>query len=144
MAVESRSEFAQKYNILLGILIIAFLTSIMVLIMPFGIFITGDLFLIIGGSMGLFFTFNYRKESQSHIKTGLIVGLTGSILSLILAGLFDWIIYFIPVYGLDIIPLLNYLLYLFMYYGIIYAIVGLILGYLFGSSNRKKDTLKEL
>ena len=144
MTDESYSGVAQKYNILLGILIIAFLTSIMVLIMPFGIFFTGDLFLIIGGSMGLFFTFNYRKESQSHIKTGIIVGLTGSVLSLILAGLYDWIIYFIPVYGLDIFPLLNYLLYLFMYYGIIYAIVGLILGYLFGSSNRRKDTLKKL
>jgi len=144
MTDESYSGVAQKYNILLGILIFAFSTSILLSIIPFWFFFPGDLFLLIGGSMGLFFTFNYRKESQSHVKTGIIVGLTGSILSLTLVGLFDWIIYYIPSYGLNFIALLNYLLYLFMFYGVIYAIVGLLLGYLFGNSNRKKDTLKKL
>ena len=144
MADESYSEFAQRYNVVLGILLFAFSTSVLLSFIPFGIFFTGDLFLVIGGSIGLYFTFKYRKESQSHVKTGIIVGLIGSVLSLILIGLFDWIIYFIPLYGLGLIPLLNYLLYLFIYYGIIYAIVGLLIGYLFGNSNRKRDTLKQL
>jgi len=139
MVAENYSGFVQRYNMMIGVLISALLTNILFLILPIAIFVIADIFLVIGSCTGLYFTFKYRKESQSYIKTGIIVGLTGSVLSLLLIGCFDWIFYLIPVYGFDFILLLEYILVLFMYYGIIFAIVGTILGYIFGSVYRKRE-----
>ncbi|NVM19662.1 MAG: hypothetical protein HWN80_18315 [Candidatus Lokiarchaeota archaeon] len=140
MVAEPYSGFAQRYNMILGILISAFSTNILFLIIPIGLFFMADIFLIVGSCFGLYFTFRYRKESQSHIKTGMIVGLVSSILSLFLISCFDWIFYFIPGgYGFDFLLFLEYTLYLFMYFGIFYVTVGLILGYFFGYIYRKKE-----
>jgi len=142
MAVESYSGFAQRYNIMLGVLLFAFSTSIMLLILPeLWFFFIGDIFLLVGGSIGLYFTFKNRKESQSYIKTGIIVGLIGSVLSLVLISFFEWILYSLE-YEINFILFLQNTIFLFTYYGIIYALVGLTLGYLFGNQNRKRETLK--
>ncbi len=142
MVAETDSGFAQRYNMLIGVLLSVLITNVLFLILPTGFFFIGDIILVIGSCIGLFFTFKYRNEYQSHIKTGVIVGLVSSILSLLLIGFVDWIIYFIPVYGADVLLLLQYLLFLLMNYGIMYAIVGVILGYLFGNHYKKKEVKK--
>ncbi|MCJ7647217.1 MAG: hypothetical protein MUP85_01260 [Candidatus Lokiarchaeota archaeon] len=142
MAFESYSGLAQRYNMILGVLICAFSTSILFLILPIGIIFMADIFLVVGNCIGLYFTFRYRKESQSHIKTGIIVGLAGSVLSLLLISCFDWIFFIIPAYGFNVILLLQYTLYLFGYSGIMYILVGIILGYIFGNYYRNREVVK--
>ena len=138
MVDESYSGFVQRHNMMIGILICALLTSILFIMIPIGFFFMADIYLVIGGGFGLYFTFKYRKESQSHIKTGLIVGLIGSVLSLLLIGFFDWMIYSLE-YGFDLILFLNYMLYVFVVNGLMYVLVGVILGYLFGYFYRNKE-----
>ena len=143
MAAESYSGLPQRYNMMTGVLLCAFSTSILFLILPIiGIFFMADIFLVVGNCIGLYFTFRYRKESQSHIKTGIIVGLAGSVLSLLLISCFDWIFFIIPAYGFNVILLLQYTLYLFGYSGIMYILVGIILGYIFGNYYRNREVVK--
>jgi len=139
MTIEPYIGIFQRYNILIGVLLSALLTSISFMFFPFGFVFMADIFLVVGVVIGLYITFKNRNESQSHIKIGLIVGLTGSLLSLLLIGLFTWISYSLS-YGFDFILFLNYLLYLFMVNGILFAIVGIILGYFYGSFYRRKET----
>ena len=139
MVAETDSGFAQRYNMAIGVLLSVLITNVLFLILPTGFFFMGDIILIIGGCIGLFFTFKYRNEYQSHIKTGVIVGLTSSILSLLVIGFFDWIFFFIPVYGADVLHLLQNLLFLLVNYAIMYVIVGVIIGYLFGNHYKKKE-----
>ena len=141
MVAETDSGFAQRYNMAIGVLLSVLITNILFLILPTGFFFMGDIILVIGGCIGLYFTFRYLNESQSHIKTGIIVGLTSSILSLLSIGFFDWIFYLIPIYGVDVILLLNYLLFLLLNFAIMYVLVGIILGYLFGRYYRKKENV---
>jgi len=134
MTVETYSGFFQKYNVLIGIFICAFFPSIFLTIgfyFYIGFIFLGDLYVILGNFFGLFITFKYRKESQSHIKTGLIVGLIGSVLSLILSS-----ILLALVYGADIV---FSFLFIITYAGIYWIFIGLIMGYVFGYYNRKKE-----
>ena len=139
MVAETYSGFAQRYNMVIGVLLSVLITNIMFLILPTGIFFMGDTLLVIGDCIGLYFTFRYRKESESHIKTGIIVGLAGSVLSLLLISCFDWIFYIIPLIGFDFILFLQYTLMLFVYFGIFYVLVGITLGYLFGNYYKKRE-----
>ena len=143
MAAETYSGFAQRYNMVLGVLLSVLITNILFLILPTGFFFMGDIILIIGGCIGLYFTFRYKKVFQSHIKTGVIVGLTSSILSLLSIGFFDWMFFLIPEYGVNVILLLQYLLFLLLNFSIVYAIVGVIMGYFFGSHYKKEDAAKK-
>ena len=138
MTVEPYSGFAQRNNMMIGILICAFTTSVLFFFIPFGFFFDGDIFLVLGCGIGLYLTFKNIKESQSHIKTGIIVGIIGSVLALILISLFDWIIYSVR-YGFDFLLFLEYTLILILYFGIFYVAVGAILGYLFGSYYKKRE-----
>ena len=138
MVAESYSGFFQRYNMLIGVLICALFTSILYFILPLSFFFMSDIYLVVGNCFGLYFTFNNRKESQSHIKTGVIVGLVGSILSLILYGFYEWIFYSLEV-GIDFILFLDIILFLFIYTGIIYVLVGVILGYIFGNYYKKRE-----
>lgn len=138
MTIEPYVGFAQRNNMMIGILICAFTTSVLFILIPSGIFFMADIFLVVGCCIGLYLTFNNRKESQSHIKTGIIVGIIGSVLSLLLISLFDWIIYSVR-YGFDFLLFLEYTLSLILYFGIFYVAVGAILGYLFGSYYKKRE-----
>jgi len=109
------------------------------MVYPTGFFFLGDILLVIGSCVGLYFTFKKIKDTQLHIKTGVIVGLVGSVLSLLLIGLFNWIWYSVDS-GFDFIFLLDLFVYLLVSNGIMYVIVGIILGYLFGYYFRNKDT----
>jgi len=141
MVVKTYSGNVQKYNILIGVLLCAFLTSFLFLIMPLGFVFPADIYLIVGCGIGLYITIKNRKESQSHIETGIVVGFVGSVLSLFLIGFFEWIVYYIPAYGLDFILLLQLILILYAYYGMFYIPVGILLGYLFGRYYRKKENV---
>jgi len=141
MATESYSGFNQRYNMIFGVLICALLTSVLYIILQVYFFFIADIYLVVGNCIGLYFTFKNRKESQSHIKTGLIVGLIGSVLALFLIGFFIWILYYIPALGLNFIHLLDLTLYLLVGFGIMFVFVGLIIGYLFGNKYRKRDTI---
>jgi len=138
MTVESYSGFAQRNNMMIGVIICAFTTSVLFFLMPSGIFFMADMFLVVGCVIGLYLTFKNLKESQSHIKTGIIVGLTGSVLSLLLISLFYWILDSLE-FGLDFLLFFEYLLFLFVYNGIFYVAVGAIIGYLFGSYYKKRE-----
>ena len=138
MVAQTYSGFAQRYNMLIGILICALFTSILTLILLIGFFFLGDVFLVVGGGIGLYFTFKNRIESQSHIKTGIIVGLIGPVLSLILISFFFWIWSSLE-FGFDFFIFLQWILSFFAYYGIFYLLVGIITGYLFGYYYRKKE-----
>ena len=138
MTIEPYIGIFQRYNIMFGVLLSALLISILFIFFPFGFIFLADIFLVIGVCIGLYITFKNRNESQSYIKIGIIVGLTGSLLSLVLIVFFDWILYSLN-YGFDFIIFLEYLLHLFMVNGILFAIVGIILGYFYGSFYRRKE-----
>jgi len=138
MTIEPYIGIFQRYNILIGVLLSALLTSLSFMFFPFGFVFMADIFLVVGVGIGLYITFKNSNESQSPIKIGLIVGLTGSLLSLVLIGLFTWISYSLS-YGFDFIFFLEYLAILFVFNGIMYAIVGIILGYFYGSFNKRKE-----
>jgi len=138
MTVEDYSGFLQKYNMLIGVLLCGLITSIFFMILPTGFFFLGDILLGIGSCIGLYFTFKKKKETQLHIKNGVIVGLVGSVLSLLLIGIFDWILYSLE-FGLDFLLFFEYLLFLIVYYGIFYVAVGALLGYLFGSYYKRRE-----
>lgn len=135
MAIELFSEVVKKNNMLFGILICALTTSLLFLILPLSAFFIGDIFLILGNCLGLIFSFKNRKETQQYIKTGVIVGLIGSILSLFFICFFVWIIYYLN----TVYDLLFFLRYIFLSYVIFYVIVGLIAGYLFGNRYKKRE-----
>lgn len=109
-----------------------------ILIFAYWYFFIADILLIIGNCIGLYFTFKNRKESQPHIKTGIIVGLSGSVLSLLLISISQWILYSVD-YGFDFILFLDFTLYLLVNFAIMYILVGIILGYLFGSIYRNRE-----
>ena len=138
MTVESYSGFAQRHNMMIGVLICAFTTSVLFFFMPAGIFFMADIFLVVGCGIGLYLTFKNIKESQSHIKTGIIVGLTGSVLSLLLISLFYWILDSLE-FGFNFLILLDLTLVLLLYFGIFYVAVGVMVGYLFGSYYKKRE-----
>jgi len=131
MTVETYSGFFQKYNVFIGIIVCVLLASISLTILPFGFLFLGDIYIGLGCFFGLYITFKYKKESQSHIKTGLIVGLTGSVLSLVFSSILLTL-----VYGADIVLSFTFI---FVNSGIIYISIGLILGYAFGYYNKKKE-----
>ena len=136
MTVETYTGFFQKYNVLIGIIVCVLIASVSLTIMPFGFLFLGDIYIALGCIFGLFITFKYKKESQPHIKTGLIVGLIGSVSSLVLSSILLSL-----AYGFDIV--LSFW-FIFANAGIIYVIIGLIVGYLFGYYNRKKEQEQKL
>ena len=138
MVIESYSGFAQRYNMMIGVLICAFSTSLLFLIMPSGIFFMADIFLVAGNCIGLYITFKNRKESQKYIITGIIVGVAGSVLSILLISLFEWILFSLTS-GFDFILFLNYTLFLLLNLAVFYVPVGMLLGWLFGNRFRKRE-----
>ncbi|NVM44167.1 MAG: hypothetical protein HWN79_04550 [Candidatus Lokiarchaeota archaeon] len=133
MDIKSESGFIQRYNMVIGILICSLFTSILFFFFPgLWFFFGGDIFLVAGCCLGLYFTFKNKQDSQSPMKTGVIVGLTGSVLSLLLV-----VILLSLVYGIGFF--LYFLLALFVNFGIMYIFVGIILGYLFGYYFRSKE-----
>ena len=134
MVAETYPGFVQKYNVFIGIIICALVPSILLTIgflFYIGFIFLGDVYIVLGCFFGLYITFKYKKESQSHIKTGLIVGLIGSVFSLILSSILLTL-----VYGVDIV---FSFLFIIAYAGMYWVFIGLIMGFVFGYYNKKKE-----
>ena len=138
MDIKSEYGFLERYNMVIGILICSLFTGILQIIMPIYFVFFGDMYFVAGCCLGLYFTFKKKQDSQSHIKTGIIVGLVGSVLALFFIDLFSWI-YYSLYFGFDFGLFLNYLLVLIVNVAIMYIFVGVILGYLFGYYFRGKE-----
>lgn len=116
--------FVQNNNILLGIIIFTIFGVIGFIIYPnFFFFYWGDLYDTLGAIVGIRLTIKNIKPNQSFIKTGIIVGGLGGLLSAILRSIFMWIIN-----AFEIIVLLFSLL-IFAPFTII---LGILCGYLMG------------
>ncbi|NHJ19362.1 MAG: hypothetical protein EAX91_00355 [Candidatus Lokiarchaeota archaeon] len=126
-------------NTFFGILIITLITSVLFVIFPTGFFFWGDIHLLAGTCIGEYFTFKTRKETQKYIKLGVIVGFTGSIFALILNALLFWIFYLLP-RGFDFI---STLLVFLISSGIMYAMMGIIIGVLFAIGFRNRASREE-
>ena len=68
MVAESYSGFVQRHNMMIGVLTCALLTSILFLTMPIGFFVMGDIYLVIGGGIGLYFTLKIEKNHNPTLK----------------------------------------------------------------------------
>lgn len=139
MDIKSDYGFTQRYSMVIGILICSLFTGIMFLIFPIAFIFLADLYLVAGCCLGLYFTFKKKQDSQSHIKTGVIVGAVGSVLVLVFFCLFVWIVYSLYYGFINFLIFLDFLLGLIATIGIIYIFVGIILGYLFGYYFRGKE-----
>jgi len=135
MDIKSDYGFTQRYSMVIGILICSLFTGIMFLIFPIAFIFLADLYLVAGCCLGLYFTFKKKQDSQSHIKTGIIVGAVGSVLALFFISLFYTLLY----NGFDFLIFSSLFLFLIVNAGIMYIFVGLILGYLFGYYFRGKE-----
>ena len=145
MAEESYSGPIQKYNMLLGILLCTLITGVFYMFSIsffIGIIFRGDLFYIIGSIAGLYVTFKYRKESQTHLKTGIIVALAGAVFSILFIIIVDWVLLTL-LFGSSFSYLISWAIYILGANGIFYILVGLILGYFYGSYFMKKEVIRE-
>ncbi|TFG21977.1 MAG: hypothetical protein EU533_04800 [Promethearchaeota archaeon] len=88
---------AKERNILSGIVISDLIAFFAYLIFPSGFAFFGDFHMIIGTGIGVYFGLSHKKEMQSYIKTGLIVGLLGALFSGISIAFFEWTIYIIRI-----------------------------------------------
>lgn len=84
---------AKEKNILAGIIIGDLIAFIAYLIFPSGFVFFGDIHMIIGVSMGVHFGLSYKKETQSYIKLGLLIGLLGALFAGISMAFFEWTLY---------------------------------------------------
>jgi hypothetical protein len=108
LSVSEIYKKVKEKNLLSGIIIADLIAFISYLIFPSGIFFFGDLHMIIGISIGVYFGLSNKKIEDSEMKTSLVVGILGAFLTAISMSLFEWILR-IASYGFLIIDLLFYL-----------------------------------
>jgi Na+/proline symporter len=103
-----------------------------------GFYLFADIQFAFGTIFGVIITLNNRLQHQSILKSGVIVGITGGILSSVLIGLYEMIIKTI-LYGPDI----RFFIYYFGIHIISGIVVGLIGGAFIGSYYMYKETKKD-
>ena len=132
-------ETAKKNNILGGIIFIDLIAFISYIIFPFGIFYFGDLHMIIGCIVGIYFTLKHMKPNQSVLILSILTGFIGSILTAVSYTLFDWILF------LGILKDSPFMLLVISELFLIEAIIiGLIMGLIIGIYyNRRSKNLTE-
>jgi len=123
-----------KYNIISGILLFTIIAFAGFMIYP-GLFVIwyGDIYYTIGAISALILTFKNRKPHQLFIKTGIIVGIGGAVLSSLLISIFQWILYILLV-NMDIFILGAYIVNFTPFA----LIIGIIIGYFYGSYKRRQ------
>ena len=123
-----------KYNIVSGILLFTIIAFVGFMIYP-GLFVIwyGDIYYTIGAISALILTFKNRKPHQLFIKTGIIVGIGGAVISSFLISIFQWFLYILLV-NMDIFILGAYI----MNFTPFALIIGIIIGYFYGSYKRKQ------
>jgi hypothetical protein len=124
---------AKEKNILSGIIIADLITFISYLIFPSGIIFFGDLHMIIGVSIGIYFGLSNKKKKDSEMKTSLFIGFFGALFAGISMSFFEWILY-ITSYRFSIIALLFFIIV----FTIEALIIGLPISLVFGLYFKKK------
>jgi hypothetical protein len=123
-------EEVKKKNLISGIIIAGLISFFFYLFLPYRVVFSGDIQMIIGLIIGVYFALKNKRnylKLNSEIKTGLLVGILGGLLSAISIGLYQWIV-IISIYGFLIISLL-YSLTVLIIEGLV---LGLAVGYLIG------------
>ncbi|MFX1325559.1 MAG: hypothetical protein ACFE8N_11425 [Promethearchaeota archaeon] len=118
---------ARERNMLSGVIIIDLIAFISYIIFPAGLIYFGDIQMIIGCIIGTHFAIKNIKPNQNILSLGVLVGLSGCVLTGISYSLFDWVVYSSSL-------LLNLIIFeLYLVEAIIIALVfgGLISGYYF-------------
>jgi len=124
---------AKENNILSGIIIFDIIALLSYTI-PIDIIYPGDIDLIFGGVVGLLFTLKNRKEHQNALKTSLLVGLIGAILSAVSISIFEWVLFIVYI-GFSFTAFWSILIAILL----IAFVVGLILSLLIGYIYYRKD-----
>lgn len=127
-------EKAKQNNIIAGIIIFDLISFLAYLINPVSIFYPGDIDMIFGAIIGLMFSLKNRKVDQEFMKTSLLVGIIGAILSAISFTLFRLIIELIIIGSIYISFIVFYLINLMLALAI-----GLIFGVIFGYYYSRKS-----
>ncbi|MFX1571540.1 MAG: hypothetical protein ACFFB0_02245 [Promethearchaeota archaeon] len=125
-------QYAKENNLLAGMIITDLIAFIAFLIFPAGIFFSGDLQMIIGSLLGVYFSLSHKKQGQSEIVTGLTVGITGTIFTAISLSFFEWMIYAQN----SPISLFFVIIIFFIEAIVIGLAVGILLGFLFARKKR--------
>ena len=132
---------AKENNIISGIIIFDIIALLSYVVNPISFFYPGDIDLFFGGIVALIFALKNRKEYQSALKTALIVGLFGAILSAVSISIFEWF-FFIVVVGFSFTYFLS-LLVTFLIIAIpIGLVLGFLIGYIYNRKNRKSSKSK--
>jgi hypothetical protein len=129
-------EKAKEKNLLSGIIIADLIAFISYLLFPSGILFFGDLHMIIGVSIGVYFGLKNKKKEDSEMKTGLIIGVFGAFLTAISMSLFEWILY-ITFSGFSVTALLFYLIWFVLEALIIGLVISLIFALYFRIKRKK-------
>ena len=144
MTEETYLDYLKRNNFIYGILFSSLITAILYLLLYtifIGLFFLADIHFILGSIVGLNFMFKNRKESQSYIKTGVIAGLSAALISLLIISILDWFIYSVSINVFNFILLFLYIASYFIVTGLLYILTGIIMGYIFGSRARRKDSI---
>ncbi|MHA2002015.1 MAG: hypothetical protein ACTSVU_07995 [Promethearchaeota archaeon] len=83
MSIQSIYEKMKENNLISGIILFDFITTISYLLNPFAILFQGDLDLLFGAIIGIIFAVKNQKSNYDPIAIGAIVGLLGSALAAI-------------------------------------------------------------
>lgn len=127
-------EQAKQNNIISGIIIFDLISFLAYLINPISIIYPGDIDMIFGAIVGLTFSLKNRKIDQESMKTGLLVGFVGAILSAISFTLFRLVLELIIFGSVFTSFIIFYLSNL-----ILALVIGLIFGLLFGYYYSRKS-----
>ncbi len=133
-------EKSKQNNLLTGILLFDIISFIAFIIDPAFIVYPGDLDILFGGIVGVFFALKFRHPDQSFIPTGVISGVFGGILAAISITIYTFIVFVWPVSGFTIELVFN----LLATYTIIAALIGITLGILFGFYYSVKDKRRNI
>ncbi len=132
---------ARERNIEAGIVLFA-LCSLIIYI-PTSFFIVrlilfADLQLLIGAIIGLRFTLKNQEPETDTLKTGVITGISGGVLSAVFIAFYEWIILSILEGQANILALIWFILYIL----ISGLVIGLIMGALMSTFSMYKEVKK--
>ena len=131
--------FAKEHNIIFGI-IFTDLIAFIAYIMSYGFSITifdGDIHMIVGVTIGVYFTMRYLEKDRSPLTYGIIIGFFGTLLTAITLTLFQWTYNWFFIGTIDFQLLILYLIPGFL----IGPIIGLIIGLIFRYKGKKEKSL---
>ena len=128
---------AREKNVESGIVLFA-LCSLIIFIPTSYFFVKfiffADLQLIIGAIIGIRFTLKNQKTEQATLKTGVIAGVGGGVLSVIFISFYEWIVFSI-LEGFYIVTLF----WLIVYTLISGVVIGLIMGVIMSTFSMYKE-----